>query len=224
MNVRSILSLLVSLILALACAMAEPAAPDAPDEGRLTPEQIASKVLSAMDREADPCEDFYRYACGGWIDATELPPDESRWSRSFSVIHEENRTLVREILESATADPGDDPDQRLVGRFYGSCMAEGDVERAGARPLKPIFREIGKVKDAGTLLAVTAKLHRMNVGALFDIGVIPDFKNPDLNIAFMAQGGLGMPDRDYYLSEDETKHKLLEDYEKHVARMFALLG
>jgi predicted metalloendopeptidase len=204
--------------------MAEPAAPDAPDEGRLTPEQIASKVLSAMDREADPCEDFYRYACGDWLDATELPADESRWGRSFSVIDEENRALVREILESAAADPGDDADRRRVGRFYGSCMAEEDVEKAGARPLKPILREIGKVKDAGTLLAVTAKLHRMNVEALFGLGVIPDFKNPDLNIAFMAQGGLGMPDRDYYLSEDETKRKLLKDYEKHVARMFGLLG
>jgi predicted metalloendopeptidase len=204
--------------------MAEPTAPDSAEEGRLAPKQISSKVLAAMDRQANPCEDFYRYACGGWLDTTELPGDENRWTRSFSVINEENRELVREILKSAAADPGTDPDRRRVGYFYGSCMAEKDVEKAGARPLKPILREIAKVEDAGTLLATTAKLHRMNVEALFGIGVIPDFKDPDLNVAFMAQGGLGMPDRDYYLSDDETKQNLLKDYEKHVARMFGLLG
>ncbi len=191
---------------------------------RLTPQQIAKDVLGAMDRSADPCQDFYRYACGNWLDTTELPADESRWTRSFSVIREENRTIIREILEDAAKNPGNDPDRRRVGYFYGTCMDEKGVEKAGTKPLQPIFREIDSVKDAASLLDVAGRLHRRGANVLFDIDAIPDFKNPELNIAFVSQGGLGMPDRDYYLSDDEKKRALLKDYEKHVAAVFGLLG
>jgi len=201
----------------------------APDHGStgpgdLTRAEIGAEVLSAMDLSADPCEDFYRYSCGGWLDSTERPADQASWTRSFNVVTERNRKVVREILEAAADDPGDDPDRRRIGHYYAACMDEAAVEAAGQAPLKPIFEEIATVEDAESLLAVTARLHRRGVGAVFDAAVYPDFKNPDLNIAFFFQGGLGMPDRDYYITEDETKLALLKDYEQHVARMFGLLG
>jgi putative endopeptidase len=194
------------------------------DAGGLSREEIAADVLSAMDLSANPCEDFHRYACGKWLDATERPADQARWSRSFNVVIERNREVVREILEEAGADPGDDPDRQRIGHYYATCMDEAAIEEAGAKPLEPIFEQIATVEDADSLLAVTAALHRRGIGAVFDIEVVPDFANPDMDIAFLFQGGLGMPDRDYYVSDDPTKQALLEEYERHVARMFGLLG
>jgi predicted metalloendopeptidase len=191
---------------------------------RLAPEEIAETVLASMDRSADPCEDFYRYACGGWLDSNEIPSDQARWTRSFSVVREGNREVVRKILEEAAQDPGSDPDRKRIGLFYAACLDEEAVERAGVEPLQPIFDRIAEVEDAASLMSATGQLHRWFVGALFEVQPVPDFANPDLNIAFFSQGGLGMPDRDYYVSEDEKKQELLAEYEKHVARIFALLG
>ncbi len=193
-------------------------------QGSLSSDQISDSVLSSMDPTAKPCQDFYQYACGGWLESTELPSDQTRWARSFSVINERNREVVREILEAAAADPGNHPERRLIGNYYASCMDEAAVEKAGVKPLAPMLAEITKVEDAASFLRVTGKLHRNFIGAVFQGTVLPDFKNPDLNISFFFQGGLGMPDRDYYVTEDETKRQLMDDYEKHVARMFGLLG
>ena len=186
---------------------------------------IAADVLSSMDRKADPCADFYRYACGGWIDTTKLPADQNRWARSFSVIHEHNRELVREVLEKAAADPGQPTTERgKIGRFYAACMDEAAIEKAGAEPLKPILAKVAAVNGPAAILALTGELHRDNVDAFFGTGVLPDFKNPGVDIAFLAQGGLGLPDRDYYLSDDPKQKEILGAYEQHVGRMLALLG
>lgn len=190
----------------------------------LTREQIAADVAAAMDRSADPCSDFYRYACGGWLDSTELPADKDRWVRSFSVIDEANRELVREILEAAAADPGEDPVQRKIGAFYGSCMDEAGVEEVGAAPLAPWFEKIGAADDPAAVMTLAGEMHRAGVPAWFDVATIPDFQDPDLNIGWTFQGGLGMPDRDYYVSQDAKKQELLAAYERHVARMLGLLG
>ncbi len=195
-----------------------------PKAGSPEATQFATEVRASMDLEAEPCQDFYRYACGGWLDSTELPSDQTRWARSFSVIHERNRSVVRDILEQAAADPGADPGRRQIGDFYASCMDEAGIEKAAGAPLAPLLEEIAGVEDAASLMAATGKLHRHSVGALFGTQALPDFKNPDLNIAFFFQGGLGMPDRDYYVAEDEKKRQLMAEYEKHVAHMLELLG
>jgi predicted metalloendopeptidase len=194
------------------------------EPGGLSREEIAAEVLSAMDLSADPCQDFYRYSCGGWLDSTERPSDQSSWTRSFNVVIEKNREIVKQILEEAGADPGEDPDRQRIGHYYAACMDEAAVEAAGHAPLEPIFEQIATVEDADSLFAVTAALHRKGIGALFAIQAVPDFANPDMNIAFFFQGGLGMPDRDYYVSDDAKKQELLKEYEQHVARMFGLLG
>jgi putative endopeptidase len=221
------LTLLLATVATLAVA-ADPAPGAGPaelasDQGPVGAEQVARDVLQSMDQGADPCRDFYQYACGGWLSSTQLPADKPIWLRSFSTVFERNQKVVRELLESAATDPGDD-NQTLVVRFYGACMDEAAVEKAGRRPLAPLLRRIEKVEDATALMAVTGELHRLSVGALFGLGVVADFKNPEVNVAFLSQGGLSLPDRDYYLSQEEDKRALREAYQKHVARMLGLVG
>src|SRR5688572_26098490 len=102
-------------------AAAPKVAGDAPFGTNLNLEDISASVARSLDRSADPCADFYRYACGGWTDQVELPADENRWVRSFSVIHERNRELLKELIESAAKNPAGDPERQKVGDFYAAC-------------------------------------------------------------------------------------------------------
>ena len=221
---RSILAIVcMSFLLTAAVAAEQPAS--SPVEGAaLTGEQIAADVLAAMDRAADPCQDFYRYACGTWIDTTILPADKPQWVRSFSVVRERNRELLRGIIEEAAASTTDDPANRMVGDYFGACMGEAGVEQAGITPLRPILAAIEGVNGADALFRVTGALYRQGIEPLFGLGVFADFKDPGTNVAHLAQGGIGLPDRDYYVSDDPTKQKLLADYQQHIGRMLALLG
>ena len=213
MKRRSLALVLLPTLLALPAAAAD-----------LTVDQINDSVLSAMDRTADPCQDFYRYACGGWLDKTKLPSDQTRWSRSFSVVAEDNKAFLHDVLEDAAKNPGSDADRRRVGDFYAGCMDEAAIETAGTTPLAPTLAKIDAIKDGGAAFAFAGELGRQGVDAFFGAGVTPDFKNPGTNILFLRQGGLGMPDRDYYVSTDAKKKELLVAYEAHVARMLGLLG
>jgi predicted metalloendopeptidase len=222
---------LVVLCLATLCAAtasAEPAGESdvsaAPANASLASEQIAADVVGTMDRSADPCQDFYRYACGTWLDNTELPPDRPRWSRSFTVVRESNKEVQRELIETAVANPNSDAASKLVGTYYGACMDEAAVEKAGLAPLEPYFEAIDSVNDVESLFEVTGELYRQGIVPLFGGQVFADLKDPDYNVLNILQGGLGMPDMDYYVSDDEKKRELLVEYEKHVARMFRLLG
>ncbi len=218
----------VTLLLTALPAGAEEPKGSAPYGASLTQEQVAASVLGAMDPAVDPCSDFYRYSCGGWLASAKLPGDRSRWVRSFSVIDERNQVLVRKLLEDAGAKAkaggATDPETQRIGNYYAACMDEAAVEKAGAGPLKPWLVKAGGVKTARDLLAVAGELYRHGVEPLFSFGPIPDFKRPDWMIAGFSQGGIGMPDRDYYVSEDPKKKELLAAYEKHVARMLALIG
>lgn len=193
---------------------------DAAQAGSLTREQIAADVLSAMDTSADPCEDFYRYACGGWLDSTELPADESRWARSFSEIGKRNREVLREVLDGISASP--DAEMAKLGAFYGSCNDEETVERAGVAPLQPMLARIAEATDRETLMRVVGEMHASQIDVLFSGGVFGDLKNPEMNITHFFQGGLGLPDRDYYI--DEGKSAELDGYRRHVAAMMQLMG
>ncbi len=197
----------------------------APSSSSLKPEAIRESVLSSMDRNADPCNDFYRYSCGGWLDRTELPADQARWTRSFSTIAERNRELVRGLLEDAAAAPGPQGTERAkIGDFFAACMDEAVIEKAGLTPLAPWFERIAAVEDARGLLALAGVLARDGVNVLIGSGRVADFRNPGVNLFFMSQGGLGLPDRDYYLSEDPAKRELLKSYKSHVARSLELAG
>jgi len=219
--IRVALVFLSLIMLALVSAPARSAGPDA---DRLTPKEVADSVLSTMDKTADPCQDFYRYACGGWLDKTQLPPDRPRWGRGFTEIAERNLAVEKDILEKAVSDPGKDADLAKLGTFYGACMDEGAAEKAGATPLAPMLEEIKGVKDVAGLMTMAGKLHRIGARPLFRLGVEADFKDPDTDIAQIYQGGMGMPDRDYYLKDDDRHKSLRTEYQAHVGRMLALLG
>lgn len=214
---------LATLAGALLAAAALPAlAADAP---AAPADAIAKEVLAAMDRTADPCVDFYQYACGGWIANTQRPADRPRWVRSFSVIDERNQELLKGLLEDAGKNPGTDPDRQRVGNYYAACMDEAAIEKRGTVPLAPWLAEIGKVKDQKSAMALAGKMNAEGPwGPFLGLGVLADFKRPDTMIAFMTQGGLGLPDRDYYVSEDPKKKELLTAYGLFLTDLFKLLG
>jgi putative endopeptidase len=180
--------------------------------------------LGAMDKTADPCEDFYQYACGNWRKHNPIPSDQARWGR-FNELAEYNRQILREILEKASAnDPRRTTVVQKVGDMYQSCMDEAAVNAKGAAPIKPELDRIAAIKNKDQLVDTIAYLHSLGVGVLFGFGAQADLHNASTQIANIAQGGLGLPDRDYYLDTDPKSVETRQKYLEHMANMFVLLG
>lgn len=208
---------LVALSLASACKTPTqpPEDTSAPaQQGPVVAPEVAAEVLSIMDPGTNPCDDFFRYACGGWIDATELPPDQPRYGR-FQALAEGNQEALRAILE------GDDG---KLGTFYDACMDAEAVEAAGLEPLQPLLADIAGMKKLSKLPAVVGSLRLYEVPALFSFQVAPDLKDPSSNIVHLSQGGLGLPDRDFYLGEDPQSQALRDAYQAHVAQILGAAG
>jgi putative endopeptidase len=176
----------------------------------------------AIDRSADPCEDFYQFACGGWIAKAQIPADKPLTMRSFVDIEDRNLEYEKGILENARTKPGKDATLQKLGAFYGSCMDEAAIEKAGMRPIKPMLSVIAGVKDAKTLSHAVAVLHSQGFGALFGMGPTQDSADATKMIAGIDQGGIGLPDRDYYLQSD--KKPVLDEYQTLVGDLLVMAG
>jgi putative endopeptidase len=177
---------------------------------------------AAMDQKAPACTDFYQFVCGGWMASHPLPSDQARYGR-FDELQERNNAVLRDILEAAASSPTD-PDATRIGDYYGSCMDESAIAAKGTTPLKDDADRIAALAGPADLPPLVADFHRKGVGVLFRFGSSPDFKNASTVIADADQGGLGLPDRDYYVKDDANSKKLRTEYTAHVGRMLRLAG
>jgi putative endopeptidase len=178
--------------------------------------------VTSMDRSVDPCVDFFKYSCGGWIKNNPIPPDQSSWD-TYSKMQDENLSRLRGILEAAAVpDPNRSADMQKIGDYYSSCTDEKAIEAKGTEPLKPELERIVKIESKAEIAATVAAMVHSN--ALFRFDSSQDFRDASQVIAEADQGGLGLPDRDYYLKEDPKSVNLRKAYVVHVQKMFELLG
>ncbi len=180
--------------------------------------------IDALDRSADPCSDFYQYACGGWLARNPAPPDRSLWSR-YSEMRDLNQERVRGLLENASR-PGDgrSPEERKVGDYYASCMDETRIEAGGLSALKPELERIASVKTREQLVGEIARLQSLGVNVPFNFTSDQDLKDSSRVIAWADQGGLGMADPERYTDSDPEAAALRGKYQEHLKREFALMG
>jgi len=215
----------VALLLFLACAgtlfaQTTGAPPSAPQ----TYSPIPGLDKSLMDTTADPCADFYQYACGNWSKLHPIPSD-SPYSDQFYNLEQYNRQVLHAILEKAAADdPSRGANTRKIGDYYASCMDEAAVQQKGMAPLQPELDRIHGLTSKDQLPELLAHYQLINVNAFLGFGSQQDFKNATRTIAVAAQNGLGLPEKDYYLRTGAKDEEIRKQYVQHVANILKLLG
>ncbi len=210
------------LILAVGSVVAQTPAGAAKDQPTAPP-VLRSFDTAAIDKSADPCTDFFQYACGNWVKNNPIPSDQVRWG-TFSILAERNRYLLWQELDAAAKDPKT-PLQKQFGDYYAACMNTDLVEKKGLTPIEPELKRIGELKEASSLASLMGALEAEGGNApLFRFGVGVDDKDSSKQIAEIDQGGLTLPDRDYYLVDSPRFKAIRAKYIEHVTKMFTLAG
>jgi predicted metalloendopeptidase len=214
---KRVLSVVLLLCAAIFCsAQTTPSTSAAPKE-------IPSFDVTAIDKSIEPCVDFYQYACGNWIKSNPVPPDKSRWGR-FDELAEHNLYILRDILVQAQAPGKHSAPEKMVGEFYGACMDESTIEKKGTAPLAPELARINGVNTKADVIKQIAYMHQSGRPALFAFYGQPDMHDSNATIAYIDQGGLTLPDRDYYIKDDAKSVETRQKYLEHVQKVFELEG
>jgi predicted metalloendopeptidase len=190
------------------------------------PKTQASQRFSIdnIDKTVDPCTDFYQYACGNWIKNTEIPADQSSWV-SFNELDERNQYTMRDILDkAAVASQARDAITQKIGDFYSTCMDEKAADAKGSEPLKPELDRIAAVKDKTALIDTIAELHLRGTRGLFSFYSSPDLHNADMVVGNLDQGGLTLPDRNYYIKDDAKMVEMRQHLVDYATQLFTLAG
>ncbi|HVA95580.1 MAG TPA: M13 family metallopeptidase [Candidatus Dormibacteraeota bacterium] len=196
-----------------------------PAKAKATVDSSHGVDLASLDKTCKACEDFYHYASGLWLKKNPVPAAYPAWNR-FGELAERNRAELHQILKNAAANSKAAPgsNELKIGDFYASCMDEKRIDAEGAKPLDPEFARIAAIRNVGEVQAEVARLQGMGVGALFEFGSTQDEKNSTQVIGGADQGGLGLPDRDYYTKTDDKSKQIRQKYQEHIAKMFMLVG
>lgn len=180
--------------------------------------------LDTIDKTVDPCVDFFHYACGSWLKTAEIPADQTGWG-SFIELRERNQAVLRDILEKvSTGHPGPGSIDQKIGDYYGSCMDEKAANEKGLSPLKSELELIAAAKDKTALIDAVAHVHIVGPSPLFNFYSAPDLHNANQVIAYIDQGGLSLPDRDYYLKDDAKMVGLRKALVDYATQAFTLAG
>jgi len=180
--------------------------------------------LDSMDKSIEPCVDFYQYSCGGWQKNNPIPPDQTSWA-VYGKLYQDNLNFLRAILEQASTETQRDAVTQKIGDFYGACMDEAAVEKRGLAPIRPDLDAIAGIKSSNELTPLIAHLQFVYGGTiLFEQGSTQDPDDSEQQIAEIDQGGLGLPDRDYYVKDDAKSKEIRERYLLHVQKVFELMG
>ena len=199
-------------------------------EGKAGKKPASSKAASstgidetAIDSAAKPCDDFYQYACGQWIERTQIPPDRPAWFRSFNEIQQRNENALHTMLESVAKSRSFSPDPfgDKVGDYYAACMDEARIESSADADLKALLARVDAISSVPQMAKELASMHLGVANALFALSSEQDFKDATKMIARVDQSGLGLPDRDYYLKDDPKMKEVRAAYVEHVVDKFA---
>ena len=181
--------------------------------------------VANLDRSCKPCDDFYQFAVGGWLKANPIPPEYPEWG-SFITLQDKNQQALRGILETAAANESNTPgsNEQKIGDFYASCIATKEIDAQGLKPISAELGSIAAIHDTPGLIETGAHLQTEGVGVLFNFGSDQDFKDSSKVIGEATQGGISLPDRDYYTRDDEESTKLRQQFTEHAAKLLVLAG